>query len=196
MKFLGELVNSMSIIKNLRKTSGLTQSELAKQSSLSLRTIQRLESSNNMPKGYTLQALAKVFNIAPEAIQDEFKAAKLSNNDDITKIRFINLSVLSFIGIPFGNILVPFILWWRNRKSKHVDEIGRRIINFQILFTVVLSILLSLSPFISRKLFSNTSVILYVLFFSYLFNIVLVFVIARKLQHKDFNFLNFKLRLI
>ena len=49
-----------SIVQQLREERNLTQTELAKKSGLSLRTIQRIE-AGNIPKGFTLNALAIVF---------------------------------------------------------------------------------------------------------------------------------------
>ena len=186
----------MKIIKSIREQSGYTQIELAKQTGLSLRTIQRLESSNKKPKGHSLTVLSEVFNMEPSVLQKQFKNNELSKESETTSIRLINLSVLSFLCIPFGNIILPFILWRRNRKSEFVDEMGRRIVNFQIIFSVVLSILLCLSPFIGRTFFSNTPIILIVLFSAYAINIVIVCRIAIKLQHNNFEFLNSPLRFI
>ncbi len=49
-----------SIAQHLREEKNLTQTELAEKSGLSLRTIQRIE-AGNVPKGYTLKALAFFF---------------------------------------------------------------------------------------------------------------------------------------
>ncbi|MEM5564998.1 helix-turn-helix domain-containing protein [Psychroserpens sp. AS72] len=186
----------MSLIKKIREKSGYTQFELAKKSGLSLRTIQRLESKNQEPKGYTLTVLSEVFGMEPSALQEKFKNVKQSKASEATSIRLINLSVLSFLGIPFGNIILPFILWRKNRTSKFVDEMGRRIINFQIIFSAVLSILLCISPFIGRYIFSNTSVIFIVLFLAYAVNIIIVCNTAIKLHRNNFNVLNIPLRFI
>lgn len=186
----------MSIIKNIREQNGYTQAELAKQSGLSLRTIQRLESSNKEPKGHSLTVLSEAFNMKPYMLKEQFKTIEHTKASETTSIRLINLSVLSFLGIPFGNIILPFILWRRNRESKFVDELGRRIINVQIIFSTILSILLCFSPFISRILFSNTPIILIVLFVAYAINIVIVCNTAMRLQHNNFNLLNSPLRFI
>ena len=186
----------MTIIKNIRNEFGFTQAELAEQTGLSLRTIQRLESNNKTPKGHTLTVLSEVFKMTPEALQNQFRAIVKDKASDSTSIRLINLSVLSFLGIPFGNIIFPFMLWRKNRKSKLVDDIGRRIINVQIMFSATLCILLCLSPFIGRQLFSNTPIILYVLFIAYAFNIIIVCITALKLQRNNFNILNLPLRFI
>ena len=186
----------LSIIKNIREKSGYTQLELAKKTGLSLRTIQRLESNNKEPKGHTLAVLTEVFNMESSAFQEQFKNIKQAEESEITSIRLINLSVLSFLGIPFGNIILPLILWRRNRKSKFIDEMGRRIVNFQILFSVVLSILLCVSPFIGRTFLSNIPIILIVLLLAYAVNIVIVCRIAMKLQRNNFDFLNSPLHII
>jgi transcriptional regulator with XRE-family HTH domain len=186
----------VNIIKNIREKRGYTQSELAKKTGLSLRTIQRLESKNKEPKGHTLTALSVAFNINASALQDQFKSIEHTKESETTSIRLINLSVLSFLGIPFGNIILPLILWRRNRKSKFVDEMGRRIVNFQIMFSVTLSILLCISPFIGRVFFSNTPIILIVLFVAYAINVVIVCNTAIKLQRNNFNILNIPLRFI
>ena len=186
----------LKIIKNKREQLGFTQVELANKSGLSLRTIQRLESSNKEPKGHSLTVLSNVFDIKPSALLDQFKNITQTKETETTSIRLINLSVLSFLGLPFGNIILPFILWKKHRSSMFVDELGRRIINSQIIFSVVLSILLCLSPFISRTLFSNRPIILIVLFVAYAINIAIVCHTAIKLQRHNFNVLNIPLRFI
>lgn len=186
----------MSIIKNIREQIGFTQAELAKKSGLSLRTIQRFESKNKEPKGHTLTVLSNVFNMEPITLQEHFKSIEQTKESETTSIRLINLSVLSFLGIPFGNIILPLILWKQNRKSKFIDEIGRRIVNFQIIFSAILSILLCVSPFISRTFFSNAPIILIVLFVAYAVNIVIVCSTAMKLQRNNFDFLNIPIRFI
>jgi len=184
------ITDILTIIKNIREQLGFTQAELANKSGLSLRTIQRLESSNKEPKGHTLKVLSNVFNMEPKVLQDKFQRIESTKNSEKTSIQLINLSIISFIGIPFGNIIFPLIIWYRNRKSKIVDDIGRRIINFQIIWWIILSLLLAISPFMSRQFFSNTQIILYVLFVGYAFNVVVVVVTAMKLKRNDLDVLN------
>jgi len=186
----------MSIIKNIREKAGYTQDELAKKTRLSLRTIQRLESSNKEPKGHSLTVLSYVFDIEPSCLQDQFINSKQTKKSETTSIRLINLSVLSCLGIPFGNLILPFILWRRNRTSTFVDEIGRRIINVQIIWSVALCVLLSISPFISKIFFPNTPLILIVLFAVYVVNIVIVCNTAMKLQRNNFDVLDLPIRFI
>lgn len=186
----------MNTIKKIREQQGYTQAILAERTGLSLRTIQRLEASNKPPKGHTLKMLSEVFGMPPSTLLVQFQNVEKNQTTEIDTIRFINLSILSFIGIPFGNIIFPFLLWRKNRQSKLVNEAGRRILNFQIIWWVVTATLLSLSPFLSYQFFSNASIIFYVLFISYAVNIVIVCMTAAKLKTNDYNFLNLPLRLV
>ena len=186
----------VSILKSIREQEGYTQNDLATKTGLSLRTIQRLENTNKVPKGYTLNALAEVFNMEPSDLQANYLNIKRSRDSEITTIKMINLSVLSFLGIPFGNLIFPIIIWRNNRDSQLVDQVGRRVVNFQILFTLALSLLLILIPFTVAKLLPGIPIILISVLFAYLFNIVGIIRTAIKIQHQDFDFLNFPFRLI
>ena len=77
-----------------------------------------------------------------------------------------------------------------------MDEAGKRIINFQIIWWVITAILLSLSPFLSHKFFSNAQIIFHVLFITYAINVLVVCMTAMKLQNDNYDFLNLSLRLI
>ena len=186
----------VSILKSIREQEGYTQNDLATKTGLSLRTIQRLENTNKVPKGYTLNALAEVFNMEPSDLQANYLNIKRSRDSEITTIKMINLSVLSFLGIPFGNLMFPISIWRNNRDSQLVDQVGRRVVNFQILFTLALSLLLILIPFTVAKLLPGVPIILISVLFAYLFNIVVIIRTAIKIQHQDFDFLNFPFRLI
>lgn len=175
---------------------GYTQLELAKKTGLSLRTIQRLESSNKKPRGHTLTVLSEIFNMDSSVLQEKFKSIEQTKKQETSSIRLINLSVLAFLGIPFGNIILPVILWKRKRKSKLVDEFGRRIINFQILWSAIFCLLLCIAPFVNKFFFSGTPLILVVLFSAMAINIIIVCATAIKLQRDNFDFLNLPIRFI
>jgi len=51
------------VVKELRKNKGLSQEELAKNSGLSLRTIQRVENGETLPTGETLKRISSVLDI-------------------------------------------------------------------------------------------------------------------------------------
>lgn len=186
----------MSVLKSIREEKGYTQTDLAKKTGLSLRTIQRLEGSNNVPKGFTLTALAEEFDMNPEDLQNEYVRFRRSKDSEISTINTINLSILSFLGIPFGNVILPFTIWRNHRNSEFINEVGRRIVNFQILFTLTLNILLILSPFTLSRLLPNLPVLLLIFLFAYAINIVVVIRTAFKIKRKDFSFLDFPIRFL
>jgi uncharacterized Tic20 family protein len=74
------------------------------------------------------------------------RTAKLHNSLDYGKtednkyIRYFHLSVLTFIFIPLGNIIIPLILWLTKRdKIIGLNEQGADLLNFQILWTLLFS---------------------------------------------------------
>lgn len=132
-------------IQILREAKFLTQTELSEKSGLSLRTIQRME-AGNIPKGFTLKAIAEALDTKPEFL--------LNSQDSITvdRAKLINISVLSGLVIPFSGIILPLILTYKTKDSFN-KELGKSIVSIQILLTGILLILLIICPFI-RKGFS------------------------------------------
>jgi len=55
-----------------------------------------------------------------------------SSNPDKTVASFIHLSTFSKYFIPFGNFILPLILWTAKQKDPFVDHHGRQALNFQI----------------------------------------------------------------
>jgi len=130
-------------IAAVRKSKGFSQELLAEQSGVSLRTIQRVEQGDTMPRGYTLQALAAALEVS----LDDFRAQpappiavtsstpRLRSDPDF--LQLLNLSALSFLFMPLLNIVVPWWLWrTRRHDTEHVAEVGRRLLGFQILWQV------------------------------------------------------------
>jgi len=186
----------MSIIKQIRVKYGLTQVDLSKKTGLSLRTIQRLDASDKAPKGHTLKVLSKVFNLEPLVFQEKFQSSQENKASDTLSIKYINLSILAFLGIPFGNIILPLLTWRNKRKSKLVDEVGRKIINIQILWSILLCLFLCVSPFLNILTASSFPIILVVLFIAILINIIVVITTAMALQRNNLNFINPPIRFL
>lgn len=130
-------------VKNLREAKNLTQTELAEKSGLSLRTIQRIE-SGNIPKGFTLKAIAQTLETEPENL-----FSNKEENIEIDRAKLINLSALSGLIIPFGGIIFPAILTYKAQDSVN-RELGKSIICVQIILASFVSVSLILSPFIQH----------------------------------------------
>ena len=133
-----------SIVQHLREEKNLTQSQLAQKIGLSLRTIQRIE-AGNIPKGFTLIALANTFEIDPE---------KLKPSKEITKIdslKLINFSSLIGLILPFGGVVFPLYLTYKIKDPK-IRELGKSIVSVQIILAVALAVSQIASPFIQKGL--------------------------------------------
>lgn len=122
-------------IRELRKKKGFSQEELAESACVSLRTVQRIENDENEPRGNTMQQICKVLGVNAEEILDYGKQT------DPRYLLCFHLSVLSFLVIPLGNIILPMILW-QSRKENIVGlrEAGIKLLNYQIVWTVCLSL--------------------------------------------------------
>lgn len=133
-----------SIVQHLREEKNLTQTELAEKSGLSLRTIQRIE-AGNVPKGYTLKALAIFFETEPE---------KLILNKvilNVERAKLINISSLAGLIIPFGGVILPLILTYKTKDQQN-KELGKNMVSLQILIAGVMAISQITSPFIQKGL--------------------------------------------
>ncbi len=133
-----------SIVQHLREGKNLTQTQLAEKSGLSLRTIQRIE-AGNIPKGYTLKALASTFETEPEML--------LPSNeiDKIDSVKLINFSSLVGLILPFGGVVFPLILTYKAKDPK-IKELGKSIVSVQVILAVVLAVSQIASPFIQKGL--------------------------------------------
>lgn len=119
-------------IKELRKKKGFSQEELAEYAKVNLRTIQRIEKNESEPRGKTLNLICEVLKINIEDILDYGKL------NDSKFLFFFHLSVISFLVIPIGNIILPLILWLTKKdKIIGLNEAGKNLLNFQIIWTIL-----------------------------------------------------------
>ena len=119
-------------IAEIRKTKGLTQEEVAEMAKINLRTLQRIEKGDTEPRGNSLKGICSGLGINMEEIVDYGKV------EDRNYVMFLHLSVLCFIIIPLGNIILPLILWLSKRdKILSVNTHGRNILNFQLVWSIL-----------------------------------------------------------
>ncbi len=122
-------------VKDLRNRKGLSQEELAENTGLSLRTIQRIENGETEPRGDSLKRLAMAFSVSPDEIVD------WTVQEDTGFLTSLNLSALSFILFPLLGIIVPMIIWVAKKdKIKDANKVAKNILNFQITWTMILFI--------------------------------------------------------
>ncbi len=123
-----------SRIKNLRLQSGFSQQELANKTLLSLRTIQRIENGETVPRGDSLQRISKALN---------FQVADLSEHvlkEDKGILILLHVSTSGFLIFPLLGIIFPLILWllFKDKIANIMIE-GRKILKSQIYWLSVLA---------------------------------------------------------
>lgn len=119
-------------IKSLRRAKGLSQEALAEEARINLRTLQRIEAGNTVPRGETLRLLAEALDVPVESLTPALA-------EDPAMLKLLNLSALAFWIFPLGNVIVPLVLWIVKRHQvAGVMGLGKRILNFQITWSIVL----------------------------------------------------------
>lgn len=124
-------------IRSLRKSKGLSQEALAEIAGINLRTLQRIETGNVIPRGETLRLLARALDVSVQELSESIQETTISMEEDPGFLKLMNLSALTLWFIPFGNIVVPLVFWVLKRNKIHgVAELGKRIINTQIIWSI------------------------------------------------------------
>ena len=137
-------------ISSLRKSKGLSQESLAEVTKISLRTIQRIESDSTTPRLYTLKAIATALDVSIEDFATETVGAP---NDDL---RLINFSTLSVVVLPVVHIFI--VLFASRKQTQQMSLAGKRILSFQILWTIATALLIIIIPMLQFTL-TNSRVI-------------------------------------
>lgn len=120
-------------VKELRNRAGMTQEILAENSGLSLRTIQRIENNEIVPRGDSLKRLAITLNTTPDEIID------WKMQEDKGYLTVMSLFALGFLFFPILGIIIPLVFWiLKKDKLKNVNELGKSILNFEITWSAVL----------------------------------------------------------
>lgn len=105
------IMETGKLIKNLRIKKGMTQEELADQTELSTRTIQRIENGEVDPRSYSLQMIAKALEVEYDIFLENESEQEIEKNK---KDRF-NLGMLHLSGIL--PLFFPSILLYHNKKK-------------------------------------------------------------------------------
>jgi transcriptional regulator with XRE-family HTH domain len=97
-------------VKDLRKRKALSQDDLAKNSGLSLRTVQRVENGDTIPTAETLKRLALVLDVAPNELTDFIIDGETSKQRLKTKYEYLHIfeSKLIFSKTPEINLVEDY----------------------------------------------------------------------------------------
>jgi uncharacterized Tic20 family protein len=165
-------------VKELRSRKGLSQEQLAENSGLSLRTIQRIENGETEPRGDTLKRLMNALDAAPDDLMD------WSIAEDKGFLTAVNLSALGFFVFPLLGILIPLIMWISKKdKLKDINKTGKEILNFQITWNLLVFLTyiffmggIFLSHSLSYSLTRNPFTLVGIIGFLYIYNFVLIII--------------------
>ncbi|WP_231481244.1 helix-turn-helix domain-containing protein [Sediminibacter sp. Hel_I_10] len=141
---------------------------MAESAKVNLRTIQRIENNESEPRGKTLNLICVVLEINAEDILDYGKQANKSY------LIIFHLSVITFLAIPVGNIILPLILWM-NKKDNIVGlkEIGANLLNFQIIWSVLTFISITAFALFKIMHYGYYPILFYIFIGLYALNIIL-----------------------
>ncbi len=162
-------------IRDIRKKKALSQEELAESAKVNLRTIQRIENNESEPRGKTLNLICDVLQINTEDILDYGKQPNKSY------LIIFHLSVIVFLAIPVGNIIVPLILWM-NKKDKIIGlkEIGANLLNYQIVWSIISFSSITAFAFSKIMHYGYYPILFYIFIGLYALNIILPIIFAIK----------------
>ncbi|MGK7391442.1 MAG: DUF4870 domain-containing protein [Candidatus Cyclobacteriaceae bacterium M2_1C_046] len=172
-------------IKELRSRKGFSQEQLAEETQLSLRTIQRIENGESVPRGDTLVRLTSSLGVTPDDIME------WAPIEDRGYLTILNLGGLAIIFHPLLGIIVPLVMWiLKKDKVKLVDDTGKKLINFQITWAILIYATLLIATQaeiiifdfaftdVLRGLVMEISWITIILLMLYLYNLTMIFINA------------------
>jgi XRE family transcriptional regulator, regulator of sulfur utilization len=186
------------LITETRKRKGLTQETLADKAGLTIRTIQRIESGENIPRSHTLKAIAHALEVpfdtlvvhATNGADVTTNNAQVDFDTEETKhfLRLFNLSCFFYLVVPFVHFIIPMSIF--KKKKPHqpaVAAFGRKVIQSQIYWVIAThGILLAtlLYNFIVTYWFNKSYYLHYLVpfFAMYIVNAIIILVNGRRIK--------------
>lgn len=128
-------------ISETRKTKGLTQEELAEKDKINVRTIQRIESSENEPRGKTLNLICDVLEIdikkliiSENLFKEKSIGTKIVNGLFLMAMNLVLMGIIGFLTLDsnantnsiFGgfllSIFLPFFIVFWTKKMRGIER--------------------------------------------------------------------------
>lgn len=132
-------------ILQLRDERKISQEELSEASGISVRTIQRIEKDEVTPRPYTTRKLLEALNVSLE----DFNSHN-SPSDQIEESAKLNRFIMSnFLVFLFPVIFLLFLIsiWKKGTWSNTSNLICKKVLSFQIIWTILSVVIILLSPF-------------------------------------------------
>lgn len=174
-------------IVTFRKKKGLSQEELANLAGLSLRTVQRMESNESVPRLHSLKVLAGVLDVP---LAELTRPENISSQETLVHLRLLNSLSLLVVILPLVHVVVQLLVWKRNQTDEEGATLGKRIIAFQVLWTFLALLLLIITPIIFRmitgsNMIGKTSPMVVVYLVMLVVNVAFVMASAVRMQRGD-----------
>jgi len=117
-------------ILEARKSRGLTQEDLAELSKMNLRTIQRIENDESLPRGKTLSAICQAL---------EIKADVFANELQQEKSKTIEYKILNAFSLLAVNVILMLIIGYLTLDSEanFNSRVGAFLLSFFILAFII-----------------------------------------------------------
>lgn len=144
-------------ISETRKIKGLTQEELAEQAKINLRTIQRIENSENEPRGKTLNLICEVLEIdskelilMEKSIKEKNIGTTIINGLFLVALNMVLMGIIGFLTLDsnaninsvFGGFLISlFIPYFIVEMTKKISGLERMLkfgLGYIVYFVLVL----------------------------------------------------------
>ncbi|GAB5552521.1 MAG: hypothetical protein Sapg2KO_21120 [Saprospiraceae bacterium] len=131
-----EQMNIYTKIFDLRDQHKMSQEELSAASGISVRTIQRIEKGQVKPRPYTARKLIEAFNISLE----EFSSSSVENSDlhleESVKLNRFVISTLLVFPLPIIYLIILILIWKKGTWSIASNKICKKILSFNIIWTL------------------------------------------------------------
>ncbi len=188
-----------------RKKKGLTQEQLAELANVTVRTIQRIENQESMPRSYTLKTIATVLEIsfeeltaAPDTgaetvVGEPVTAAGYNPDDGKHLLQLICLSCFSYLVVPVVHWLIPgYLLKKSKEQNPAIIAFARAVIRGQLYWMAALWFLLLITlayNLTSAAYFQRSHTIHYLVpfFIMYLLNAVQITMQLVRANKTDFS---------
>ena len=153
-----------SLSENLiyqRKLKGYTQGQLSDRTSVTVRTIQRIEKGDVQPHLQTVKLLA----VGLDVEVNDLLVLDNPNEEVIQRKWMLLIHGTPFLGliIPFANVLFPLFIWISKANDNKVyDQHGRAVVNFHSTINLMMVIsLLLFFPLPGYNFFITGAIFLY-----------------------------------
>lgn len=124
---------SLKNISVYREKKNLTQQELSELSGISLRTIQRIEKGEVVPRPFTIRKLQEVL--------DTDFGQKTEKEDLADKLKVFSFIQITSFFLPVVFVFIGYLYWKRNKWDEKNNSIFNKLVSLSVILSVLIPIL-------------------------------------------------------